>query len=91
MSDQFNNAPGRYLRTPEAARVLGLSGRTLEKHRVYGTGPVYSKLGGRVVYAMADLHAWAQRGQKTSTADPGAGTVLPARWPDQPYRRKPSR
>ena len=28
-----------YLRTPDAARFLGLSGRTLEKHRTYGTGP----------------------------------------------------
>ncbi|CAM2795062.1 hypothetical protein BDI01nite_14120 [Brevundimonas diminuta] len=42
--------PPRYLRTPEAARFLGLSGRTLEKHRTYGTGPRYSKIGGRVPY-----------------------------------------
>ena len=33
--------PPRYLRTPEAARFLGLSVRTLEKHRTYGTGPTY--------------------------------------------------
>jgi hypothetical protein len=31
--------PPQYLRTPDAARFLGLSGRTLEKHRTYGTGP----------------------------------------------------
>ena len=43
----------RYLRTPEAARFLELSSRTLEKHRTYGTGPAYRKLGGRVVYANA--------------------------------------
>lgn len=71
--------PPRYLRTPEAARFLGLSGRTLEKHRTYGTGPAYRKLGGRVVYAIEDLQAWADRGAKTSTSDPGVGTVLPAR------------
>src|SRR3546814_4417776 len=29
----------RYLRTPDAALHLGLSARTLEKHRCYGTGP----------------------------------------------------
>jgi hypothetical protein len=29
----------RYLRTPDAAKVVGLSIRTLEKHRIYGTGP----------------------------------------------------
>jgi predicted DNA-binding transcriptional regulator AlpA len=71
--------PPRYLRTPEAARFLGLSDRTLEKHRTYGTGPAYRKLGGRVVYTLEDLQAWADRGTKTSTSDPGRGTVFPAR------------
>lgn len=51
------NLPPRYLRTPEAARFLGLSPRTMEKHRTYGTGPAYSKLGGRIVYAIPDLMA----------------------------------
>ena len=27
----------------------------------------------------SDLKAWADRGAKTSTSDPGAGTVLPAK------------
>jgi len=67
------------LRTPEAARFLGLSGRTLEKHRTYGTGPKYRKIGGRVVYALDDLKIWADLGAKISTSDPGAGTVLPAK------------
>lgn len=71
--------PPRYLRTPEAGRFLGLSGRTLEKHRTYGTGPSYRKIGGRVVYALADLQAWVAMGTRTSTSDPGAATVLPAK------------
>ena len=79
MPDLNAGLPPRYLRTPEAARFLSLSGRTLEKHRTYGTGPAYRKLGGRVVYALEDLKAWADRGSKTSTSDPGAGTVLPAK------------
>lgn len=79
MSNPAAAMPQRYLRTPEAARFLGLSGRTLEKHRTYGTGPAYRKLGGRVVYSLDDLQAWAGRGAKTSTSDPGAGVVLPAR------------
>ena len=79
MSAAASPLPPRYLRTPEAARFLGLSGRTLEKHRTYGTGPRYSKLGGRVVYRLEDLQAWADRGVKASTSDPGVGTVLPAR------------
>lgn len=79
MPDPTAGLPPRYLRTPEAARFLSLSGRTLEKHRTYGTGPTYRKIGGRVVYAVDDLKAWADRGAKTSTSDPGAGTVLPAK------------
>src|ERR1700745_3709150 len=71
--------PPRFLRTPEAARFLGISTRTLEKHRSYGTGPKYRKIGGRVIYALEDLQAWADRGAKTSTSDPGVGTVLPAK------------
>jgi hypothetical protein len=79
MSDSPYQLPPRYLRTPEAARFLGLSGRTLEKHRTFGTGPIYRKLGGRIVYALDDLQAWADRGLRQSTSDPGHGIVYPAR------------
>ncbi|WP_370198120.1 helix-turn-helix transcriptional regulator [Roseibium sp.] len=78
MPDPLAGLPPRYLRTPEAARFLGLSSRTLEKHRTYGTGPAYRKLGGRVVYSLEDLQAWASRGAVTSTSDP-SGQVLPAK------------
>lgn len=74
----------RYLRTPEAARYLGLSARTLEKHRTYGTGPIYRKLGGRVVYAPEDLQHWANRGTRNSTSDPGTDIVYPAKRRDEP-------
>ena len=69
----------RYLRTPDAALLLGLSARTLEKHRCYGTGPVFHKLGGRVVYALVDLQSWAEQGLRRSTSDPGSGVVHPAK------------
>jgi len=78
MQDVQSAIPPRFLRTPEAARFLGLSGRTLEKHRTYGTGPTYRKIGGRVVYSLVDLQSWADRGAKSSTSDPGVG-VHPAR------------
>ncbi len=72
----------RFVRTHDAAAFLGLSGRTLEKHRCTGTGPVFRKLGGRVVYAIDDLEAWAAELARNSTSDPGrsttsAGTVPP--------------
>nr|WP_246347880.1 DNA-binding protein [Brevundimonas variabilis] len=60
----------RFLRTPEAGHFLGLSGRTLEKHRTYGTGPTYRKIGGRVIYAVHDLEAWADLGLQNSTGGP---------------------
>jgi predicted DNA-binding transcriptional regulator AlpA len=69
----------RYLRTPEAARLLGLSSRTLEKHRTHGTGPQYRKLGGRVVYTLEDLQAWADIGLRNSTSDAGRGVIHAAK------------
>lgn len=69
----------RFLRTPDAAVHLGLSARTLEKHRCFGTGPAYRKLGGRIVYSIDELEAWAERGRRRSTSDPGKGTVYPAK------------
>ncbi len=85
MAETTPDLPQRHLRTPEAARFLGLSDRTLEKHRTYGTGPTFSKLGGRVIYKLEDLRAWVERGLRTSTHDPNA-TRTPAakRQPEAP-------
>lgn len=72
--------PPRFLVTKEAARFLVLSAPTLEKHRSYGTGPVYRKIGGRVVYAIADLLAWADKGLRYSTLEPGLDVIYPTSW-----------
>ncbi|MDR3529308.1 MAG: helix-turn-helix domain-containing protein [Rhodopila sp.] len=77
MPEPLANLPHRFLRTPEAARFLGLSCRTLEKHRTFGTGPAYRKIGGRVVYRIEDLQRWADQGLRISTSDPGKGEVRP--------------
>lgn len=79
MSDLLEGLPPRFLRTQEAARFLGVSLRTLEKHRTYGTGPLYRKIGGRVVYAVGDLEAWTEIGVRKSPRDRDAGTVFAAR------------
>jgi predicted DNA-binding transcriptional regulator AlpA len=79
LSANLPGFPPRYLRTPEASRFVGLSIRTLEKHRIYGTGPRYAKLGGRVVYRLEDLQTWVESGFKASTSDPGKSAVLPAK------------
>lgn len=73
MRPDHAHLPPRYLRTKEAAQFLSLSARTLEKHRTYGTGPAYHKLGGRVVYSIEDLEAWVKLGSVTSTTDPRGG------------------
>ncbi|UZD69361.1 helix-turn-helix transcriptional regulator [Brucella sp. JSBI001] len=79
MSNPLAGLPPRLLRTKEAARFLGISLRTLEKHRTYGTGPTYRKIGGRVLYAVDDLQAWSEIGARRSTREETAGRVFPAR------------
>lgn len=62
---------GRLLNTPETARQLKISGRTLEKYRYRGTGPVFLKIGGRVLYAQEDLDDWLETVARRSTRDRG--------------------
>ncbi len=69
MRHPLADLPPRLLRTQEAARFLGISLRTLEKHRTYGTGPTYRKIGGRVLYSVGDLEAWTVIGARKSTRD----------------------
>ncbi|MFP3939500.1 MAG: helix-turn-helix domain-containing protein [Thermoanaerobaculia bacterium] len=61
------------LPTPAAAEYLGLSPATLETMRTRGGGPVFVKLGRRVVYRREDLDEWLEERRRTSTADPGDG------------------
>ena len=63
----------RLLNTLEAAAYCGSSASTFEKLRLTGGGPVYSKIGRRVVYRLADLDAWVDARRRTSTSDPGHG------------------
>ena len=62
--------PARYLTNNEAAEFLRLSPRTLEKQRVIGGGPRFRKFGRRVMYAVADLEAWADARSFEMTSDP---------------------
>ncbi len=60
----------RYLTNDEAAALLRLSPRTLEKQRVIGGGPRFRKFGRRVMYALSDLEAWANARSFEATCDP---------------------
>lgn len=53
----------------QAARSLGISVSTLAKMRLSGKGPVYAKLGRRVVYLPADLNTWVAASRFNSTSE----------------------
>ena len=55
-----------------AARIVGLSESTLAKLRLNGNGPVYCKLGRRVVYRPVDLDQWLQSRTARDTSDADA-------------------
>jgi predicted DNA-binding transcriptional regulator AlpA len=58
------------LRVREAAQYLGLSKSTLDKRRLSGLAPVYSKIGGTVVYDTRDLDALLAETKRRSTSEP---------------------
>ena len=60
-----------YLTQSEVAALVRLSSRTLERHRVAGTGPAYVKLGRKVVYKRSSVEAWAAANTFSSTAEAG--------------------
>lgn len=56
------------MRTENAARYVGLSRSKLEKLRVEGEGPRYSKLGRTVLYRRASLDEWLLQNERTNTS-----------------------
>ncbi len=63
----------RMMRTAEAADYCGSSTSTFEKLRLSGGGPIYSKIGRRVVYRVEDLDAWLAATRRRSTSDTTGG------------------
>jgi predicted DNA-binding transcriptional regulator AlpA len=60
-----------YLRTEDASALCGLPVASLTTLRSRGGGPVFLKVGRRVVYRRADLQAWMESNPRKSTSDPG--------------------
>ncbi len=60
-----------YLRQPAAAKLLGLSESWLEKARLTGKGPTFSRLPGSkvIVYRRSDIDAWVAAGVRQSTSE----------------------
>jgi excisionase family DNA binding protein len=59
----------RLLTQREAAELLRLSERTLERWRVSGSGPAFTKLGKRVLYREPDLLEWVASHVVNSTSE----------------------
>ena len=59
----------KLLTQKEVAHQLGISQRTLERHRVIGTGPRFVRLGRLVRYRMSDLEEWIELSVRRSTSD----------------------
>ena len=63
----------RIVRTPDAARYVGLTPSTLEKMRLYVTGPPFIRLGPRAVgYSISDLDSWIEARRRHSTSETNA-------------------
>jgi hypothetical protein len=70
-----SHSPSHYLTTAQAAEILCLSARTLERMRIDGSGPPFLKAGGgkrsRVLYMLADIDAWLAGHRFGSTSEYG--------------------
>ena len=65
----------KFLRPRQAARYLAISESSLNKLRVFGGGPAYSKRGRSIIYSVDDLDAWVAAGRRHSTSDEGGANV----------------
>lgn len=63
-----------------------ISPRTLANWRVIGQGPTFTKIGGRVLYHVADVQAWEESRRAGSTSEYGGeafGVARAQHTPDQ--------
>jgi excisionase family DNA binding protein len=57
------------LTTGQAAQRLGVSISYLNKLRLYGGGPVFVKIGAKVLYDQTDLAEWIEARKHRSTSE----------------------
>ena len=57
----------QWMRTEDAARYMHHSPKTLEKWRVYGTGPEYVKMGRVVLYDRGEINKFLDSHRRLST------------------------
>lgn len=59
----------RLLLTSEIAKALRISERSLERMRVEGSGPPFTRVGRRVVYELGAVRQWLEARRRTSTGE----------------------
>lgn len=67
----------QFLRAREAASYLGISAQTLARWRCHGDKIPFSRIGGAVVYDIADLDEFAARHRRRSTSEEAAPGSIP--------------
>ncbi|WP_088343811.1 MULTISPECIES: helix-turn-helix domain-containing protein [Rhodomicrobium] len=61
------SAPADFLTIDEAAELLRVHRRTLDNMRWRGTGPIFRRHGGRIVYQRDELLAWSTERKANNT------------------------
>lgn len=64
-------ATRKYFSENQTAEYLGISKKTLQRHRAMGSGPVFAKCGGRILYDVTDCDAWVSAQKFASTSQYG--------------------
>ena len=59
----------RMVNTATAAQYVGLAKNTLEKLRLFGGGPRFSKYGRAVRYSVDELDTWIEKNSAASTSE----------------------
>ena len=70
----MTDRPIRHLNQADLSLRWSISPRTLERWRWLGQGPAFLKIGGRVVYRLADIEAY-EAAQAHSFAPPSPATA----------------
>ena len=72
-NDSHSQQTETYLTNNEAAELLKISPRTLERLRVTGTGPNFLKVGigkrSRVLYKHSEIVEWLEKNSHQSTSE----------------------
>ena len=66
----MNDSNPEYLRTPEAAKLIGFSTEYLEIARHRGEGPPVIRIGRACRYSKASLFEWMQRHERKHPSAP---------------------